>query len=554
MAEGRALLSSFVSAALNKLSSLDVNLTPLKKPADQKFLQRLRAALRAVRPVLDDAEQKQIKDPDVKNWLVNLHDALYMADDLLDELSTKAAVATPTQRDPGNSNSWSHYVDDILDDSDEIVDRMRDIVVTLESLVDEKDEFPLEKAAKNLEDLSWRSETTSLLGGSDIYGRDKEKEEIIGMLLDDTCHGKLSVISIEGMGGVGKTTLAQLVCDDDRVKAKFNIRAWVCVATKFDPVKVTKAIIDEVDSSPCNKLKRCKHLEMLPERMQDLVNLQYLDIDGAYNIREMFKGMSKLKKLNFLSNYFVGKHDENGIRELATHENLHGSLCISRLQNVKNSGEALEAKIGDKKHIYILGLEWDLHDGSDDEQTSRDILDKLQPHGELKELSIRGYRGENFPDWLGLSSYLCMTKLELIDCKNCSQLPCLGQLPSLKHLEFVRVDGLERIGCEFYKNSKSFEQETPFKSLESLTFHTMPCWKEWYFPDEFDGFPQLKCLSINWCPVLTGDLPGHLPTLKELLIYECKKLACSLPRTPKLCKLDVSKKMKRRGHQSQGTK
>ncbi|MED6118993.1 hypothetical protein PIB30_007883 [Stylosanthes scabra] len=912
--EGRALLSSFIDSALMKLST--VNSIPARKPDEQKLLRRLRANLRAVRPFLDDAEQKQFKDPEVKTWLVNLQDALYMADDLLDELSTKAVVASLTQTDPGtSSSSWSHYVDDILEVSNY---EMEDLVVTLESLVEEKDEFPLEKAAnKDLEDLSWRNETTSLLEGSEIYGRDEEKEEIIGMLLDDTCDGKLSVISIEGMGGVGKTTLAQLVYHDARVKAKFDIRAWVSVATKFDPVMVTKAVIQEVDSSsPCHKvslnslqtelqekltgkaflvvlddvwdnqqnlwdnflkpflygnkgskillttrtknvdsvvatnlhhtlytlshencwsiflkhsslstnssqctslesigskivekckglplavktlggllrnksnerywndilesriwelpedeskivpalrisydslpshLKRCfvycslypedyqfdkdelislwmaedmlqpmgkrtleeigcayfnelvarsffqpsssnrslfvmhdlmhdlatffagkfyfrvkeldnplkidiktRHLscivnrvcpisklleacnenmrtflipavksdilneyfemennsclfllqlkylralsfkcfplnalpesidglihlhyldlsftpivrlseslcnlynlqtlklrhcyclEMLPEKMQDLVNLRYLDIHGASSLKEMCRGMSKLKNLNFLSDYIVGEHDENGIRELAALENLRGSFRISKLQNVKNSGEALEAKISDKKHIDILLLFWG-DEGSVDDQTSRDILDKLQPHAELKELSVTGYRGKKFPDWLGFSSYRSMTKLELSYCKNCSELPCLGQLPSLKHLNLFNLDGLERIGCEFYKSNKSFEQETPFKSLESLTFRYMSCWEEWHFPDEFDGFPQLKRLSIHDCDVLTGNLPGYLPALEKLIIEGCEELACSLPRAPKLHELKVSGEMR----------
>ncbi|MED6157385.1 hypothetical protein PIB30_022654 [Stylosanthes scabra] len=542
MAAGRAFLSSFVDAALNKVPSA-INSIPARKPEEQDLLRRLRKSLRAVRPVLDDAEKKQINDPEVKNWLVNLQDALYMADDMLDELSTTKA-STITKWNPGNSSSWSRYIDDILEGNnvDEIgaVDRMRGIVFIVESLVDEKDEFPLEKAAKDLEDMSWRNQTKSLLEGSDFYGRDKEKEEIIEMLLDDTCHGKLYVISIEGIGGVGKTTLAQVVYDDDKVKGKFDIRVWISVATKFDPVNVTKAIIEEVDSSsPCHELTNCRYLEMLPKKMQDLVNLRYLDVDGASRLKEMPKGMSKLTNLNFLSGYIVGEHEENGIRELATLENLHGSFCISKLQNVKNGGEALEAKIGDKKHIDILALSWDSYDGSVGVQTSRDILDKLQPHGELKELSIKGYRGENFPDWLGLSSYCSMTKLELSYCKNCSELPSLGQLPSLKYLRFYQLDGLERIGCEFYKNNKSFRRETAFKSLESLTFENMRCWKEWHFPDEFDGFPQLKSLSIYRCPVLTGNLPRHLPTLEELIIVGCQELACSLPRAPKLHKLVV---------------
>ncbi|KAL4286025.1 hypothetical protein AHAS_Ahas19G0044900 [Arachis hypogaea] len=108
--------------------------------------------------------------------------------------------------------------------------------------------------------------------------------------------------------------------------------------------------------------------------------------------------MSKLKHLNFLSDYIVGKHEENGIRELGTLDNLHGSFCISNLENIKNSGEALKAKMGNKKHINTLTLNWLPKGDIDDFQSERDILDKLQPHQNLKELSIKGYRGETFPD------------------------------------------------------------------------------------------------------------------------------------------------------------
>ncbi|MED6174110.1 hypothetical protein PIB30_065779 [Stylosanthes scabra] len=67
----------------------------------------------------------------------------------------------------------------------------------------------------------------------------------------------------------------------------------------------------------------------------------------------------------------------------------------------------------------------------------------------------------------------------------------------------------------------------------------MSSWREWHFPYEFDCFPQLRILSIERCPVLSGDLPAHLPALEELTILECDKLACSLPRAPKLHQLHV---------------
>ncbi|QHO24571.1 putative disease resistance protein At3g14460 isoform X2 [Arachis ipaensis] len=282
---------------------------------------------------------------------------------------------------------------------------------------------------------------------------------------------------------------------------------------------------------------------MLPSRMQDLVNLRHLNIEETFSLIEMPKGMSNLKHLNSLWHYIVGRDKENGIRELGTLDNLHGSLCISNLENVNNSCEASEAKMSNKKHINILELKWLSHCDIDivDFQNEREILNKLQPHRNLKELSIVGYRSETFPNWLGLglSCYSNMTKLRMNGCKNCRQLPSLGQLPSLQHMELFGLDGLERIGGEFYKNGESSHEGTHFRSLQSLAFHRMHGWREWHIPDGFDGFPKLKRLSIHDCPVLSGDLPAHLPALEQLTIWKCEELALSLQRAPQLHQLLV---------------
>ncbi|MED6157120.1 hypothetical protein PIB30_020276 [Stylosanthes scabra] len=94
----------------------------------------------------------------------------------------------------------------------------------------------------------WRTPSTSLVVSSDIFGRKKDKEEIIKLLFDDTCHAEapVPVIPIWGMGGIGKTTLAQLVYSDAEVVEKFNTRAWVCVAENFDPVGLTRTILQKI--------------------------------------------------------------------------------------------------------------------------------------------------------------------------------------------------------------------------------------------------------------------------------------------------------------------
>ncbi|MED6107567.1 hypothetical protein PIB30_015316 [Stylosanthes scabra] len=247
--DGGAYLSSFVDAVLDNLSKILEDDSVLNgNHSHLEFLERLEKCLFDVGAVLDDAELKQFTDKRVKKWLVDLQDALYSADDYLDELSTKLATATP--RDPGISSYCVSVVDSMVEGSPE----REDIVGRLESVVARKTYLRLKEGAKV--DLSWRIPSTSLVVSSDIFGRNKDKEEVIKLLLDDTRHAQspVAVIPIWGLGGIGKTTLAQLVFSDAKVVEKFNTRAWVCVAENFDPVALTKTILQKI--SPASSVKQ----------------------------------------------------------------------------------------------------------------------------------------------------------------------------------------------------------------------------------------------------------------------------------------------------------
>jgi hypothetical protein len=130
-------------------------------------------------------------------------------------------------------------------------------------------------------------EPTSVMTDSHVYGREKDKEAVLELLLGEKCSDAgVSVIPILGMGGIGKTTLAQLLFNDEKVQSSFDLKAWACVSEDFDAVRVTKAVLKSVTSTRCDdndlNLLQVKLKEQLEGKkflvvLDDLWNENYHD-------------------------------------------------------------------------------------------------------------------------------------------------------------------------------------------------------------------------------------------------------------------------------------
>jgi hypothetical protein len=241
--------------------------------------------------------------------------------------------------------------------------------------------------------------------------------------------------------------------------------------------------------------------------------------------------LGRLKCLQTLTKFIVGKGSGSCIGELGKLVNLGGSLSILELQNVESPTDALNASLKEKNHLEELVLEWNVE--THVQESQRIVLDGLRPHTNLKSLTIKYYGGKSLSDWIGLPSFSKLASLHLQNCNYCSSLPPLGQLPSLQNLSIVGFDEVVTVGREFCgSGSSSFK---PFGALKVLRFEDMKKWEKWIsIGDENEGvsFPQLENLDIIECPKLTGGLPAHLPSLAKLYISKCQQLVASLSRTP----------------------
>ncbi|KAH9684353.1 putative disease resistance RPP13-like protein 1 [Citrus sinensis] len=289
-------------------------------------------------------------------------------------------------------------------------------------------------------------------------------------------------------------------------------------------------------------LEDCRKLKKLCAEMGNLIKLHHLKNSNTDSLEEMPLGIGNLTCLQTLCNFVVAKDSGSELRELKSLTHLKRTLKISKLENVKCVGDAMEAQMDGKKKLKELSLNWTCStDGSSsrEAETEMGVLDMLKPHTNLEQFCIKGYGGMKFPTWLGDSSFSNLVTLKFENCDMCTALPSVGQLPSLKHLAVCGMSRVKRLGSEFYGN----DPPIPFLCLETLRFEDMQEWEDWIphgsSQGVVEGFPKLRELHILRCSKLKGTFPEHLPALEMLVIEGCEELSVSVSSLPALCKLQI---------------
>ncbi|THG21020.1 hypothetical protein TEA_026634 [Camellia sinensis var. sinensis] len=108
---GGAFLSATLQVLLDRLASpVVINFFRGKKHGDRVPLlhKKLKLSLLGLKAVLNDAENKQITNPAVKEWVEELKDVIYHADDIVDEIATEA-LRSKSEADYQSSSSTSSH-------------------------------------------------------------------------------------------------------------------------------------------------------------------------------------------------------------------------------------------------------------------------------------------------------------------------------------------------------------------------------------------------------------------------------------------------------------
>ncbi|KAG6655221.1 putative disease resistance RPP13-like protein 1 [Carya illinoinensis] len=245
MAVGEVFLGAFLQVLFAEFASPVVRAFARREGLEKK-LDKWRDTMSTIQKVLGDAEEKELHSENtaVKEWLEDLKDLAYDVEDVLDEFATQASRRKLKGKNQATTSKVRNLIPAYFSGlGSRLESNIKEISTRFEVLAARKEKLNLrENVDRRPHGIRGPLAPTSIMNEI-VYGRDGDKKALLDLLLSQGSSDKVSVIPIIGMGGIGKTTLAQFVYNDEEVKSLFKLRAWTCVSEDFDAIRVTKAVL-----------------------------------------------------------------------------------------------------------------------------------------------------------------------------------------------------------------------------------------------------------------------------------------------------------------------
>ncbi|KAF8092678.1 hypothetical protein N665_0405s0004 [Sinapis alba] len=206
----------------------------------------LQTDLKTLKSFFKDADAKKHTREVVKTCIEEIKEIIFDAEDIIEtiilkeELRKNGGIQKHMRRFscivPERRESASE-IESLSKRISKVICKMKDFGVVQQSIADVKDSQSLQQRKREM-----RQEFPTEYN-NDLVGMESNVNKLVGYLVEED---DVQVVSMTGMGGLGKTTLARQAFNHDKVKNKFDRLAWVCVSQVCDRMNVWQTILQNL--------------------------------------------------------------------------------------------------------------------------------------------------------------------------------------------------------------------------------------------------------------------------------------------------------------------
>ncbi|KAK2642548.1 hypothetical protein Ddye_024311 [Dipteronia dyeriana] len=270
----KAIVSPIVEILWCKLRSLRNKLDLTEGGVRIDEIRMIDETLSRIKDALSEADQEGQRHDDNRvriKFMEDLMNACYDAEDVLDDLEIEVdhdALSSKVCNSISYSTSTHFKI---------VNNKIKKIRQGLEGIAaDYENKFGF-KDREVLDNINVCRETEMISNSfvvapdhSVVIGRNEDKENIISSLMKFSDeHENVEVIPIVGIGGLGKTTVAKLVYNDERIDEYFDFKMWIRVSEEFFEKKI---IVDIINIADLSKLDRSMCLDDYQQRLTGILN------------------------------------------------------------------------------------------------------------------------------------------------------------------------------------------------------------------------------------------------------------------------------------------
>ncbi|XP_033147317.1 probable disease resistance RPP8-like protein 2 isoform X4 [Brassica rapa] len=202
----------------------------------------LKCQMRMLQSLLKDADARKHENEVVRNFLEDVKDIVFDAEDIIESFLLKELSGNQKGIKRRVKRLACFLVDrrGLSMDIEGIIKRMSKVVAQMQS-------FGIQHSVNRSPSVQERQreirQTYPKRSQKDLVGVEQSVKELVGHLVEND---SIQVVSISGMGGIGKTTLARQVFHHDIVRSHFDGYAWICVSQDFKRKDIWQKLLQDL--------------------------------------------------------------------------------------------------------------------------------------------------------------------------------------------------------------------------------------------------------------------------------------------------------------------